>query len=162
MLILSGSAWWTFEQTKARPTPALSELLERIRARLDLATAVAKTKWNEGKAIADPAREEALLGQMAARGKKLGLDEALVRKVFRGQMEAGKLIQEYAFGRWKAEKAGKFEQVVELAKLRDRFDTISEDLLKALVEALPELEKITDRKELLGLAEPVFRGGILR
>lgn len=91
------------------------------------------------------------------RGKKLGLDEALVRKVFRGQMEAGKLIQEDALGRWKAEKAGQFEQVVELPKLREQFDRASEDLLKALAEALPELEKITDMKELLGLAEPVFR-----
>src|SRR4051794_39872895 len=64
----------------SRPTrsleapPAVVHLLDLMSQRLLLMHEVARWKWNTGKPIADPAREQAFLEQVAQNGRKYDLE----------------------------------------------------------------------------------------
>ena len=72
----------------AQPPPAVERLLRLLRDRLTLMHDVARSKWNAGRPVRDPAREEALLREMESKGRDLGLAPALTRAFFTAQIDA--------------------------------------------------------------------------
>jgi chorismate mutase len=116
-------------------------LLGLMRRRLDLMHDVARWKWSARAAIEDPAREAALLDDVANRGRALGLDPATTRAFFGAQIEAAKLVQRADFRRWVADRRGPAGEAPDLAGvLRPRIDALNRDLLAALSLAMPRLQ----------------------
>jgi chorismate mutase len=121
----------------AAPPAGLDRLLGLMRQRLLVAHDVARFKWSQGKPISDPAREAKLLEEVVALGRDRALDPPLVRSFFTAQMEAGKLLQQADFDRWRAEGRDRGEAGPDLATLRSRIDQLDVELLGALAAAGP-------------------------
>jgi chorismate mutase len=122
------------------PDRAFDGLLGLIRTRLELMHDVARYKWAARSPIEDPARERALLDDVAERGRALGLDPAAARSFFAAQIEAAKLIQRADFARWEADHRGPAGDPPDLVGvLRPRIDALNRDLLAALADARPLL-----------------------
>jgi len=130
------------------PPDALDRLLGLIQQRLLVAHDVARWKWSQGKPISDPAREAKLLEEVAALGRDRGLDPEFVRSFFTAQMEAGKLLQQADFDRWRADGRDRGEAGPDLAALRARIDQLDVELLDALAAVGP-LPLPEDRREVL-------------
>lgn len=140
--LCAGFAGCAEQRTAPAPRPATvavevdprpRQLLELMGERLQLMHDVARWKWNHEKAITDPERERELLDELARQGTELGLAAEFTRAFFQAQFEAGKLIQEADFARWKSEQASKFEDVPDLAaKLRPEIGRISSEALRVL------------------------------
>lgn len=125
-----------------RDATPIDRLLGLMHQRLVLMHDVARWKWNQKQAIADPAREQTFLDAIEARAKDKGLDPAWVGRFFRAQIEAAKLVQQTDFETWKAEQRGAFDSVPDLQKeLRPRIDELSQELLDALAAAKPALQR---------------------
>ena len=115
---------------KAAPDRALDDLLVLMRQRLELMHDVARYKWAKKVPIEDNARENALLEDVAARGRGLGLDPADTRAFFAAQVEAAKLVQRADFRRWQADSLGPQGEAPNLTEvLRPRIDALNRDLL---------------------------------
>jgi chorismate mutase len=120
------------------PDRAFDGLLGLIRTRLELMHDVARYKWAAKAPIEDPARERALLDDVAERGRALGLDPAAARSFFAAQIEAAKLVQRADFARWEADHRGSVGDPPDLVGvLRPRIDALNRDLLAALADARP-------------------------
>jgi chorismate mutase len=127
---------------RSAPDPALDEMLGLMRRRLDVMHDVARSKWATQAPIDDPAREAALLREVAGRGEALGLEPAFTRAFFRGQIAAAKLVQRADFRRWVAD-GGPRGQAPDLAGvLRPRIDELNRALLAALAGARPRLADV--------------------
>jgi chorismate mutase len=123
-----------------RVDPAIDNLLELMKQRMLLMHDVARTKWNAKTPLADPDREKAMLRELAAKGRALGLDPAFTSSFFAAQIEASKLMQRDDFRRWKAEKRGPFTEALDLKRdLRPRIDALNSKLLTTLAKARPVL-----------------------
>jgi chorismate mutase len=135
---------------RVRPAPpdALDRLLGLMRQRLLVAHDVARFKWSQGKPISDPAREAKLLEEVAALGRDRGLDPHFVRSFFTAEMEAGKLLQQADFDRWRADGRDRTEAGPDLAALRASIDQLDVELLDALAAVGP-LPFPEDRREVL-------------
>ena len=157
------------------PAPAVTvsqpvdRLLGLMRDRLAMMHDVARRKWADKSPIEDPAREAALLREVADRGVPLGLDPARTRAFFRAQIEAAKLVQRADFRRWEADGRGPDGAAPDLARvLRPRIDALNRDLLAALAETTPRLSGAGDaaiRKradELLGGVDAEVRAAAIR
>ena len=135
----------------------LDRLLQLMQQRLLLMHDVARWKWNQKQAIADPKREQAFLENMQAKGQAHGLEEEFVRSFFRAQIEGAKQVQEDDFQRWQAEGRGSFADVPDLPTLqRSRNDAASNELLIALAAARPFLENADMRRQLAARATAVL------
>lgn len=148
-----------------RPSVAVSDqvvldrLLHFMQQRLLLMHDVARWKWNQKQAIADPKREQAFLESMQVKGQARGLHEEFIRSFFRAQIEAAKQVQEDDFQRWQAEGRGPFTDVPDLAaRQRPRIDAASNELLAALEAAQPLLENTAARRQLAARAMAVLTG----
>jgi chorismate mutase len=127
--------------TKAAPGTAFDRLLGLMRSRLAVMHDVARRKWADKSPIEDPAREAALLRDVADRGSALGLDPTTTRAFFGAQIEAAKLVQRADFNRWEADHRGPDPEAPDLAGvLRPRIDALNRDLLAALAQAMPRLQ----------------------
>ncbi len=139
--------------------PAVVHLLDLMRQRLLLMHEVARWKWNTSKPIADPAREQAFLDQVAQNGSKYDLDPAHVRAFFTAQIEAAKLLQQADFRAWQVAGQGPFPQALDLTSvLRPRIDELSSALLAALAEARPLLGQDHMRESLREQAATTLTG----
>jgi len=137
----------------------LDRLLQFMRQRLLLMHDVARWKWNQKQAIADPKREQAFLESMQARGQAHGLKDEFVRSFFRAQIEAAKQVQEDDFQRWQAKGRGPFTDVPDLStQQRPKIDAASNELLAALEAAQPLLEDMKARHQLAALAATILTG----
>jgi chorismate mutase len=137
----------------------LDRLLQFMQQRLLLMHDVARWKWNQKQAIADPKREQAFLENMQAKGQAQGLDEEFVRSFFRAQIEAAKQVQEDDFQRWQAEGRGSFADVPDLSThQRPKIDAASNELLSALAAAQPFLRNAEARRQLAARAAVVLTG----
>ncbi|MET8982853.1 chorismate mutase [Streptomyces sp. NPDC004539] len=89
--------------TSAKTTadaPTLHTVADLAAQRLATADLVAAAKFGTTSPIDDPAREQQVLDTVAAQAEQLGADPDAVRKVFRDQIEANKLVQRALFQRW--------------------------------------------------------------
>jgi len=117
---------------------ALDELLLLLGRRLAVMHDVARHKWAAKSPVEDPARERALLDDVAKRGRDLGLDTADTRAFFAAQIKAAKLVQTADFRRWEAEPGTLPGEAPDLAGvLRPRIDALNRDLLVALARLGP-------------------------
>jgi len=111
------------------------ELLDLVRQRLLLMHEVARWKWNAGKSITDERRERELLRDLEQRGLALGLERPTSRAFMAAQIEAGKLVQEADFKRWRDQGQGQFADVRDLASdLRPAIDHLSMELLAHIAQ----------------------------
>jgi chorismate mutase-like protein len=120
-----------------RDLAKLDRLLRAMEKRLALMHEVARWKWNAGQPVTDLKRERELLQSVVERGRGKGLDPDLVRSFFTAQMEAGRLVQQADFERWKANKEP-FADTTSLAVLRQRIDDLNRELIDALAEIRPK------------------------
>jgi len=128
-LLLAGCA-------AAPPAPArtdVSQLLSLQKTRLDVAAPVARSKWNSHAPIDDPAREQAILDDVAARAQKLGLDAQWARRFFQDQFDAGKIVQRDLHRQWKLEQRPPFANPPDLTQeVRPLLDRLTPELLALL------------------------------
>lgn len=127
----------------------VDHLLVLMRQRLVIMHDVARGKWNSQAPISDPAREQAILTDIVARGRPHDLDPAFVRAFFTAQFEAAKRLQEDDFRRWQTERPPPFTDVPDLAtELRPRIDRLNGELLTALAVVRPLLRDANARAKL--------------
>lgn len=151
--------------------PARSESIpaQLIDARLELMREVAAAKWIAGLPIADPAREAALLAELADSALRYGLEPEGVVRLFEAQINAARVIQSYWFASWESHRAAPPDTASSLGlDLRPRISALGEQILAALatapapadayefdqvvsVEGLPDADKFAIREALLTL-----------
>lgn len=113
--------------------PGLAPLTELFAERLLLADKVAAAKYGTDKPIDDPAREQQILDDVAARAVGLGLDPDAVKAVFRDQIEANKLVQRGLYARWDAHPEQRPTERPDLVKeIRPALDRITTQVLTEL------------------------------
>lgn len=109
------------------------QLLTLQKTRLDVAAPVARSKWNSGAAIDDPAREQVILDDVAARARQMGLNEQWTRRFFQDQFDAGKIVQRDLHRQWKLDHQPPFANPPDLAReVRPVLDRLTPELLSAL------------------------------
>jgi chorismate mutase len=114
----------------AVPPEPTDQLLTLIRDRLELMHDVARRKWVDKSPIEDPAREMALLSDVAQRGAKLRLDPRRTRAFFAAQIEAAKLVQRADFQCWETKGPDGAAPDLKMV-LRPRIDTLNREMLTA-------------------------------
>jgi chorismate mutase len=140
LLLLMLSAGLSACKPAPAPDQTFDDLLVLMRSRLEVMHDVARWKWAARSPIEDPVREAALLVEVAAQGKALGLDPEATRAFFLGQIEAAKVVQKTDFRRWEEDQHGPEGKAPDLANvLRPRIDALNRDLLGALARAEPRL-----------------------
>ncbi|MFD3503517.1 chorismate mutase [Streptomyces sp. NPDC058676] len=119
----------------ATVAPGLTPLTDLFAERLLLADKVAAAKYGTDKPIDDPAREQQVLDDVAARAAGLGLDPDAVSAVFRDQIEANKLVQRGLYTRWDTHPEQRPSERPDLVKeVRPALDLITTQVLAALQE----------------------------
>ena len=127
------------QSAAAQPT-SLDRLLQLIQARLDLATPVARAKWNTRSAIEDRPRENQILLDLGKLAPAYGLEPAYVEAFFLSQIEASKMIQRALFEEWTVRSQPPFDQIANLGRdIRPRLDELTPQLLQALHDSQPLL-----------------------
>lgn len=133
-------------------TPPLPEESEPVVAmmaeRLELAHDVAWAKWASGLPVRDPAREAAVLDKLVRQGESAGIDEPLVARFVRAQIEASCLEQEAWMARWRKGTPLPAGEPPTLESLRARIDHMS-SLLLAEWAAAPTTPRPAARLRLL-------------
>lgn len=113
---------------------ALTPLADLFAERLLIADKVAAAKYGTDRPVDDPAREQRILDDAAARAVGLGLDPATVVAVFGDQIEANKLVQRGLYTRWDAHPERRPTRRPDLDKeIRPALDRITTQLLNTLV-----------------------------
>ena len=166
MLVLSGFA------VPARADAGLAPLVDVAARRLDVADLVAAAKWGTGKPIEDPAREQRILDSVAERSAAMGIDPETAQRIFRDQIEAGKLVQRGLFARWAIRPGDVPAHRPDLEKeVRPLLDRITGELLADLRETQDarrapscrtELVKAVGRVEAARRPDALHRAGLLR
>lgn len=112
------------------PLPEESEPIVALMAgRLKLAHDIAWAKWAGGLPVRDPARESVVLERLTRQGEMAGLDEFLVARFIRAQIEASCLEQETWMAKWRKDTPLPAGEPPTLESLRKRVDRGSSLLL---------------------------------
>lgn len=140
MLLLGACKTASPVQAASGHASSARHLVTLIDARLAVAPLVAKSKWNSGAAIDDPLREQQILGDIAVRAQREGLDPALARDFFQSQFNAGKIVQSRLHAEWRQQQLGPFERAPDLAReIRPVLDRLTPELISALKSLQPHL-----------------------
>lgn len=111
------------------------QLLALQKSRLDVAGTVARSKWNSGAPIDDPARERIILDDVARRARDMGLDEQWTRRFFQDQFDAGKLVQRDLHRQWRQEQRPPFSNPPDLGlEVRPVLDRLTPEILAVLTQ----------------------------
>jgi chorismate mutase len=78
----------------------VDRLLQFIQKRLEMAPAIAETRWKTMSRIEDGMSEETVIEAVRARSVKLGLDSEMAARFARAQIDAGKIIQTARHREW--------------------------------------------------------------
>lgn len=131
------------------PLPEESEPVVALMAgRLELARDVAWAKWADGLPVRDPAREAAVIEKLTRQGEVAGIDEPLVSRFIRAQIEASCLEQEAWMGKWRKGTPLPAGEPLALDILRKRIDRMS-SLLLAEWAAAPNTPRSAARQRFL-------------
>ncbi|WP_416975517.1 chorismate mutase [Streptomyces sp. 4F14] len=117
---------------QAADTYTLHTIADLAAQRLATADLVAAAKFGTSSPIDDPAREQQVLDTVAAQAEQLGVDPDAVRKVFRDQIEANKLVQRALFQRWTDHPDQAPTSRPDLSVVRVEINRINTELVKAL------------------------------
>ncbi|GGC79995.1 hypothetical protein GCM10011396_29120 [Undibacterium terreum] len=100
-----------------------------------VAPLVAKSKWNSGAPVDDPAREQQILDDIGSRAKQAGLDAKLAKDFFQSQFDAGKIIQLQLHAKWRQQHLPNFDNAPDLGRdVRPVLDKLTPELIAALNE----------------------------
>lgn len=156
----------------ARADAGLAPLVDVAARRLDVADLVAAAKWGTGRPIEDPVREQQILDSVAERSVAMGIEPEAARRIFRDQIEAGKLVQRGLFARWAVRPGDVPAHRPDLVKdVRPLLDRITGELLADLKETRDarrapscraELVKAVERVEAARRPDALHRAGLLR
>jgi cyclohexadienyl dehydratase len=117
---------------------AIASLAQAIEDRLDIMRDVAAAKWISGAAILDPAREQAVLQQVATRAVTLGLDGATTQAFFAEQMRLARIVQQQWHEQWRAAgHCAPCDEPARLQAVRARIDVTNEQELALLALLAP-------------------------
>ncbi|MGW5115926.1 chorismate mutase [Streptomyces noursei] len=111
---------------------AMNQLARFAAQRLLTADLVAASKWISGAPIEDPDREQQVLEAMDAEAQRLGIDRAIVQRVFRDQMEANKYVQHHLHDRWHAHPDEAPTTAPDLSDVREQINALNASLLLAI------------------------------
>lgn len=151
-------------QTANQPPPCatlqpVGQVLSLMGQRLNLASDVARYKWNTQGKIEDIAREQAIIASLGQQAVKQGLPVAWAERFFRAQIDASKQIQQSLFVHWRQTQAGLFDNIPDLSAVtRPKLDILTTQLIKALANAWPQLQNPTC-KTAIGRLIPLKLGG---
>jgi chorismate mutase-like protein len=81
----------------------VDRLLQRIQQRLELAPAIAETRWKTMSRIEDSVSEQTVIDAVRARSAKLGVDAELAARFAQAQIDAAKIIQAARHRAWAAD-----------------------------------------------------------
>jgi len=133
-------------------TPPLPEESEPVVAmmagRLELARDIAWAKWAEGLPVRDPSREVAVIMKLTRQGEAAGIEEPVVSKFVRAQIEASCLEQEAWMRKWRKGTPLPAGEPPSLENLRRQIDQMS-PLLLAEWAAAPSTPRTAARQRLL-------------
>lgn len=87
-------------------TRRIDALLRHIQQRLDLAPALAETRWKTMARIEDSASEQTAIDAASAEALRIGLDAELAARFAQAQIEAGKIIQAARHREWATNPGG--------------------------------------------------------
>ncbi|MET7476790.1 chorismate mutase [Streptomyces sp. NPDC005648] len=132
LLALPGTA------TAAPWTSPLQPVASLAADRLATADLVAAAKWGTDSPIDDPAREQQVLDTVAAQARQIGADPDEIRRVFRDQIEANKLVQRALFAEWTAHPEKAPTTKPDLNVVRQTINRINTDLVQSLADTTPE------------------------
>ncbi|MBA1230201.1 chorismate mutase [Pseudomonas viridiflava] len=133
---------------------ALEPLLQAITERLTIADQVALSKWDSGKAVEDPPREQQVISAAQARAAEFKLNPDDVQRLFRAQIEANKRVQNALLEQWHA--AGKAPDTKRLSlvdDIRPKLDRLQTELLRAYADFQP----IRDAKDCQALLSAALK-----
>jgi len=142
LLALPGTA------TAAPQTSPLNPVASLAADRLATADLVAAAKWGTDSPIDDPAREQQVLDTVAAQAQRIGADPDEIRRVFRDQIEANKLVQRALFAEWTAHPEQAPTTKPDLSVVRQTINRINTDLVQSLADTTPERSARTCGPEL--------------
>lgn len=128
---------------------AADRVLDLVAARLDIMTPVAASKWLAGTAVTDPAREQAVLDDVASLAGRMGLEPGAVNDFFALQIRFGRARQEALHAAWRTAGCAPCAVPPDLGALRARIDAINREQLQAIYVATPTLA----REDLVGSAD---------
>ncbi|WP_405411259.1 chorismate mutase [Streptomyces decoyicus] len=103
--------------------------------RLAAGDLVAAAKWGTGGPIDDPAREQEVLDAVAEQARRLGADPAATVRIFRDQIEAGKVVQRGLHRRWHADPAQAPTTRPDLNEVRKEINRINGELVRAIARS---------------------------
>ncbi|WP_458245939.1 chorismate mutase [Streptomyces sp. MAI_2237] len=135
-----------------RPADLLQPVAALAADRLATADLVAAAKWGTDSPIDDPAREQQVLDTVAAQAQQIGADPDEMRRVFRDQIEANKLVQRALFAEWTAHPDLAPTTKPDLSVVRATINRINTDLVRSLADTTPERTAVTCRPALLAAA----------
>ena len=127
---------------------ALHPVAELSAERLATADLVAAAKWGTDSPIDDPAREQQVLDSAAAQAQQHGADPDEVRRIFRDQIEANKIVQRGLFQRWTDHPDQAPTTRPDLAVVRQEINRINTALVQALAGTSAARSVPTCRPEL--------------
>jgi chorismate mutase len=129
--------------------PEIDRLVGLILYRLDLAEPVAAWKWRHDKPIEDLAQEHRALDAAMIKTGVLGLDPPTVRPFLVAQIEASKAAQRAWFSRWRSRGFPTTQPDLDLdTKLRPAIACVSDNILIALAQKRPQLDRPAQRRRL--------------
>jgi chorismate mutase-like protein len=115
---------------ESRPVVAL------MAERLELARDVAWAKWKDDLPVRDPVREAAVLEKLTRQGEVAGIEEPLVSRFVRAQIEASCLEQETWMKKWRKGAPLPAGEPPALETLRQHLDLISPLLIAEWAAAI--------------------------
>ena len=116
--------------------------------RLATADLVAAAKWGTDSPIDDPAREQQVLDNVAAQAQQIGADPDEIRRIFRDQIEANKVVQRGLYAQWTAHPDQAPTTKPDLNTVRQTINTINTALVQSLADTTPRRTALTCRPEL--------------
>lgn len=119
---------------------SVETLLALIDQRLAISEDVARSKWNSGAPVEDPARERDIVAAIGTQAAAYGLEPAFAETFFRAQIEASKVVQHARIAQWRAAGQAPFADVPDLQRdIRPQLDRLTTEMLAVLAQAMPAL-----------------------
>ncbi len=122
-------------------TQAVSKVFDLAAERLALMPQIAAAKWLSKSPITDPAREQAVLDDIALRASQTGLQPEPVRSYLATQISIARHLQQDLHARWQQGDCEPCRAAPDLVPVRASLDRISNELVTALYLAAPEFAR---------------------
>ena len=121
--------------SQARPdsTSALTELVDAVAQRLQVAEPVAAVKWRTHGAIEDPGRVQQELAKVGAEATAQHIDPDYVTRVFGDQINAAEAIEYSRFADWKLNPSNLPAGSPDLSASRSAIDALNQTMLIQIV-----------------------------